>query len=134
MAAPIFLGDHIASVECVIDGVPVPGLEGFRVESPLFEFGPLPENNVLEDQGVEAPAGSTSPSVADGFHVFVRLDEGDHRIDFVGVVEFTVEDDGFDFTFILDIGYDVTVVDDDDDDDIGDGGGDDDDDDDDEKK
>ena len=48
--------DHTSGLIAVIDGVPVQDLAAYRVESPLFEFGPLPADNVLG-----APAGTTSP-------------------------------------------------------------------------
>ena len=39
--------DNTSGMFAVIDGVPVNNLDAYRVESPLFEFGPLPEDNLL---------------------------------------------------------------------------------------
>ncbi|MBI3465663.1 MAG: hypothetical protein HY000_21810 [Planctomycetes bacterium] len=66
-----------------IDGVPVNNLLAYRVESPLFEFGPLPEDNLLAFFGVDAPAGATSLAVDAGVYLFVApLSVGEHVIHF----------------------------------------------------
>jgi hypothetical protein len=99
------LQDHAENLECTIDGVPVADLERYRVQSPLFTFGPLPANNLLG-----APAGAMSLSVADGVYLLLApLSAGQHTIHFSGDFRFTVADDGFDFEFILDISYNLTV-------------------------
>ena len=74
-------------------------------KSPFFTFGPLPENNVLE-----TTTGTTFNSVGDGFYIMLPpLSKGEHNIHFVGEAEFTEEEDGFDFLYMLDIEYDITV-------------------------
>jgi hypothetical protein len=66
--------DNTSGRFAVIDGVPVNNLDAYRVESPLFEFGPLPENNLLG-----APAGATSPSVDAGVYLLLApLSVGQH--------------------------------------------------------
>jgi hypothetical protein len=93
--------DPVTNVAAEIDGVPVQDLEDYRVSSPLFTYGPLPDNNVLQLFGVDAPAGATSPAVADGFYLLVTpLPVGEHTIHFTGTVG----------TFTLDITYNLTVV------------------------
>jgi hypothetical protein len=100
-----FLGDHIQDLSCTIDGTPVEQLHLFRAESPQFTIGPLPENNIL---GIEA--GSTAKSVGDGvFLMLAPLPKGTHVIEFSGAAVFTAEDDGFDFVFMLNIRYCITV-------------------------
>jgi hypothetical protein len=102
--------NHTTFVACEIDGEPVKNLDHFRVPSHLFTFGPLPQNNVLQAFGVDAPAGATSSSVSDGYFVMVApLPAGNHTIHFAGALVFTAEKDGFDFTFALDITYNLTV-------------------------
>lgn len=100
-----FLADFILpdSLFCTIDGRSVKQLANFRVQSPLFEFGPLPNNNLLG-----APEGSTSPSVSDGiFLMLAPLSVGSHTLHFGGVVDLTEIGGPI---FIQDITYHITVV------------------------
>jgi hypothetical protein len=102
--------DHTVALSCEIDGVAVQNLTAFRAPSPLFTWGPLPANNVFQDP-IHFPAGTTSPSVSDGYFVMVHpLSVGSHTIRFKGSVVFTEAEDGFDFTFLLDITYNLTVA------------------------
>lgn len=100
-----FFADHAVGLSCTIDGRPVRNLEAYRAESPLFTFGPLPENNLL---GLDE--GTTSPAVSDGYYVMLApLRPGKHTIHFTGALVFTAAEDGFDFSFTLDITYHITV-------------------------
>jgi len=102
--------DHAVDLSCEIDGVAVQNLPAFRAQSPLFTWGPLPENNVFQDP-VNFPAGTTSPSVSDGYFVMVApLSRGSHTMHFKGSVVFTQAQDGFDFIFSLDITYHLMVT------------------------
>jgi hypothetical protein len=84
---------------CTIDGVLVQNLEAYRVQSPLFSFGPLPANNVLV-----VPAGSSGQSISDGYWLMLApLPKGGHVIDFVGI--FSQANGGFAFH----ITYNLTV-------------------------
>ena len=84
---------------CTIDGVPVKHLEKYRVQSPMFTFGPLPENNVLF---ITVPPGTTGQSVSDGLWLMLEpLPKGQHTIDFIGVFA-----NGFTFH----ITYNLTVT------------------------
>jgi hypothetical protein len=83
-----------------IDGRSLQGLASYRAQSPLFTYGPLPDNNILG-----LPAGTISQSVADGYHVMLTpLSVGQHTLHFGG----TSESPGF--TFIEDITYHITVA------------------------
>jgi hypothetical protein len=94
------LQDLATNMSITIDSVSVPGINGYRVESPLFTYGPLPAGNLLG-----ADAGATSPAVGDGVYVMVKpLNVGEHTIHFSGKVE------AQDFTFRLDITYNITVA------------------------
>jgi hypothetical protein len=96
-------------VTCELDGVPVKNLDSFRVRSPLFTWGPLPANNVFQDPA-NFPEGTTSPSISDGYFVMVSpLAPGSHTLHFTGSLVFTAAQDGFDFSFSLDITYNLTV-------------------------
>ena len=87
-----------------IDGVPIQNLEDYRASSPRFTYGPLPDHNVLQFFGFDAPAGSTSLSVADGFYLMLTpLSVGQHTIHFTGTF-------GDPINFTLDITYNLTVV------------------------
>jgi hypothetical protein len=91
------------SLFCVIDGTPVSDPSQFRVQSPLFTFGPLPANNALG-----APQGSTSPSVSDGYFVMLKpLSVGEHTLHFGGTADLTPVGGPI---FIQDITYHITVV------------------------
>jgi hypothetical protein len=105
-----WLQDHAQAMSCTIDGWVVHHLANYRVQSPLFTIGPLPDNNVFEASGVTAPEGTTTSSVSDGVFVMVKpLCVGRHTIHFSGTLMFTLDPDTFDFIFSQDITYNVTV-------------------------
>jgi hypothetical protein len=98
------LADFIvpSSLFVKIDGQSLQGLSSFRAQSPLFTFGPLPDNNLLG-----APAGSTSLSVADGYHIMLApLSVGPHTLEFGGKLVAPP----LNLTFIQDITYHITVA------------------------
>ena len=93
----------VTDVYAEIDGVPVKDLMAYRAASPLFIYGPLPENNVRQLFGYDAPAGSTSLSVADGYYLMLPpLRTGQHTVRFGGTF-------GDPINFTLDITYKLTV-------------------------
>jgi hypothetical protein len=97
--------DHIQDLLVTIDGVAVDHLGLYRTESALFTIGPFPVDNVPG-----APVGSTAEAVGDGYYILLApLPPGEHEIHFEGAAVFTLEDDGFDYTFIQDITYHLTV-------------------------
>ena len=72
--------DQTSDRFAVIDGVPVKKLDSYRVESPLFQFGPLPADNILG-----APAETTSDSVDAGVYLLLEpLSVGMHTLHFGG--------------------------------------------------
>jgi len=107
-----FFQDHVHNMTATVDGVPVEHLDSYRVKSPLFTFGPLPDNNILQFFNINAPEGSTSESVSDGVFLMLRpLSKGDHTIHFTAVQTFsTANGDSSDFEFRQDITYHLTVV------------------------
>jgi hypothetical protein len=103
--------DHAADMECTIDGAAVNDIGSYRVQSPSYTYGPLPDNNLVQFFGFDAPAGSTSLSASDGvFLMLAPMSAGKHTIHFSGAIIFTEAADGFDFTFLLDVTYRITVV------------------------
>ncbi len=101
-----FLVAHAVSVSAEVDGRSIQNLGAYLKESPLFEYGPLPANNLLG-----LPEGTTSNAVADGFYLMLApLSKGSHTIHFSGELVFTAAEDGFDLDFILDITYHITVA------------------------
>ncbi len=83
--------DAFTTVSATIDNVPIQNLSGYRVQSPLFTYGPLPSNSLLCPFGPGDPAscpygdvtGKTSDSVADGYYLmFPPLSVGKHTIKF----------------------------------------------------
>ncbi len=96
------------SLRCEIDGQFVQNLAQFRVESPLFTFGPLPADNVLEFFGINAQAGATSPSISEGYYLLLAPRPiGRHQIHFYGEADFRPLGGPI---FIEDITYNLTVV------------------------
>ncbi len=100
-----FIGPSTVFLE--IDGAPA-DMSGYRVESPLFEYGPLPDNNLFQLFGFDAPEGTTSPFVSDGYFAMVKpLPVGTHTLHFGGVSDYTSIGGP---VFIQDISYTITVV------------------------
>ena len=104
----------VTVLEVEIDGVPLKGLFDYRAVSPLFVYGPLPENNVLQLFGYVAPPGSTSAGIpgvqpvpsaaADGYYLMLApLSVGQHTIHFSGTI-------GDPAIFKLDITYYLTIA------------------------
>jgi hypothetical protein len=74
--------DHVTTLIASIDGVPILHLQGYRIQSPPFNFT-LPHNNILG-----MPANTTTEAVADGNWVFLKpLSPGVHKIMFKGEVQ-----------------------------------------------
>ncbi len=72
--------DKTSGLSASIDSTPVNSLETYRVQSPLFEFT-LPEDNVLQFQGIPAPAGTTAQAVDAGVYLLLNpLSPGGHTI------------------------------------------------------
>jgi hypothetical protein len=63
--------DNTSGLAATIDAVPVSELLIYRTQSPLFDFT-LPENNVLEFQGIQAPAGTTAQAVDAGVYLVIK--------------------------------------------------------------
>ncbi|MBI5301133.1 MAG: hypothetical protein HY868_03275 [Chloroflexi bacterium] len=100
-----FFMDEATNLSVEIDGVPVRNPGDYRVQSPLFTYGPLPANNALN-----LPQGTISPAVSDGYFLMLTpLSAGKHTIHFHGSAVFTQAEHGFDFSFTLDITYNLTV-------------------------
>ena len=113
LACASFFQNHAHDMTATIDGRAVNNIDRYRVQSPLFTYGPLPDNSVLEFFGVGgAVAGATSPAMADGVYLLLRpLSRGTHTIRFTGGQTFsTANGDPFDFDFELDITYHITVA------------------------
>ena len=104
-----FYADFIIpeSLFLIIDGKPVSNLHRQRVASPLFQYGPLPQGNILQLFGYAAPAGATSPSVSDGYFAMLKpLSRGVHTLRFGGSLDLTSIGGPL---FIQDIRYTITV-------------------------
>ena len=103
--------DLASNLSAEVDGVAVPNLDRFRVKSPPFNFV-LPDDNLLQLFGFDAPAGSCLPngnacdpylSVGHGVYVMLApISAGAHTIHFHGEIPA--------FAFALDITYHLTVA------------------------
>jgi hypothetical protein len=96
--------DVVTAASATLDERPVQDvMTRFRTPSPVFTFGPLPDNNVLQFFAFDAPAGSTSRSVGDGFYLLLApLAPGPHTLRFGGTF-------GSPINFTLDITYHLNV-------------------------
>jgi hypothetical protein len=95
--------DHIVSVSCSVDGIPVNNLAAYRVQSPEFSF-------TAPDPWIFSPAPSgAGTSVADGYFVMLTpFSRGIHTIHLAGAFHFSVAaGDPFDGDFSLDVTYHV---------------------------
>jgi hypothetical protein len=94
----IIVDPQMTSMSAEVDGVEIAGLTGYRAQSELFSYGPLPENNIL---GLEA--GLTSPAVSDGVYLMLApLPVGEHTVHFSASIP--------EFGFSLDITYHLAVA------------------------
>jgi hypothetical protein len=94
--------DGVSDVFAVIDGKPVNNIQAYRVESPLFEWGPLPDDNIFQFFGLDAPEGTTSLAVDAGYYLLLApLNVGEHVISFGGM---------FGDGSVIDTTYLITVV------------------------
>ena len=95
-----FFMSFVTNVEAELDGKPI---QSHRAASPLFTWGPLPDNNVLELFGFNAPEGAARLSAADGFYLMLKpLSVGRHTLHYTGTF-------GPPINFTLDITYNLTV-------------------------
>jgi hypothetical protein len=89
--------DLASDVYAEIDGRPVNDLDTYRVESPLFRWGPLPAGNILG-----GPEGTESDAVSAGYYLMLHpLSVGVHQI----IVRATIDDFGLavDTEFIINV-------------------------------
>lgn len=90
--------DNTSDRFAVIDGRPVKKLDAYRTDSPLFVWGPLPEDNIFG-----APEGTTSPAVDAGVYLLLApLSVGEHVIEFGGTFD--------EFGASINTKYIITVV------------------------
>lgn len=94
--------DQTSGLFAVIDGVAVENLDNYRVESPLFEFGPLPEDNVLEAVYGGSFTGTSLAVDAGVYLLLAPLSVGTHTIHVGGTYE--------QFQFSADTTFNITVV------------------------
>jgi hypothetical protein len=100
--------DQVTQLEAEIDGKPVRNLRSYRALSPLFTYGPLPDDNILEFFGIADTVGKTSPSVSDGYYLLLApLSVSRHEIHYLGRLEVG---NPVNFIFIQDITYHLTIV------------------------
>jgi len=97
---------NFSALSATLDGVAINNLAQYSVTSPLFKFGPLPNNNVLQFFGLTAPQGTTALSVTDGIYLMLHpLSAGAHTLHFHSEFDF-----GDGSKFIQDITYNLYVI------------------------
>jgi hypothetical protein len=91
--------DSVVHLEATVNGVPLVGLEGNRIQSSLFNFT-IPQNNIL---GLQP---QTTQAISDGNWVFLKpLPVGNHTIYFKGGLK-NVTDNSNNHTFAGPYGWD----------------------------
>ena len=95
-------------LKATLDNKPIVNLIDYRVESPLFTFGPLPDNNILWEFGyTDAIPGATSLSASDGVHLMLApLPAGQHKLHYEGTINLSSIGGP---KFIQDITYNLNV-------------------------
>jgi hypothetical protein len=93
--------DKATNLQATIDGVAIPDLNMYRVQSPLFNL------TIPKDNAMGIPPGSTQ-AISDGFWVLLKpLPVGKHEIHFSGsLVDFTTTGP---LNFVSDARYDITI-------------------------
>lgn len=91
--------DKATNLQVTVDGLAIPDLKKYRVQSPLFNMT-LPNNNALS-----LPPGNTQ-AVSDGFWILLKpLAVGKHTIHFSGsLIDFTATGP---LNFVSDAKYDI---------------------------
>jgi hypothetical protein len=96
---------NYSTLSATLDNVTINNLAQYDVTSPLFTFGPLPDDNVLQFFGINAPQGTTAKSVTDGIYLMLHpLSVGAHTLHFHSEFDF-----GGGSEFIQDITYNLNV-------------------------
>jgi hypothetical protein len=102
--------DGVYGLQATIDGKQVKNLDAYRFESAQFVWGPLPDDNLFEFLGFDAPEGTTSTAVDAGFYLFLTpLSVGEHEIHISGWLDPFTPDDPTDDTRI-DAIFTITVA------------------------
>lgn len=95
--------DKVRNLQATVDGINIPDLKSYRVQSPIFNVT-LPRDNYGG-----YPAGHTQV-VSDGFWILLKpLPVGNHEIHFVGtLVDYTATSP---LNFVSDAKYNITISD-----------------------
>jgi hypothetical protein len=101
--------EYIPEMYATIDGTTISKdelVQNYRALSDDFQYGPLPDNNVLQNLGVNAPAGTVSQSAADGFCLMTSpLTPGEHEIKWTA----TFNRPDINYVFTQDVTYKIKV-------------------------
>jgi hypothetical protein len=97
--------DTVGRLHAVLDGISIPNLENYRIQTDLFNFT-LPENNILN------LTSQTTQSVADGNWLFLKpLTTGLHELTVKGDVNNNSSQGKFnEYQFAGPIGWDQTTT------------------------
>jgi hypothetical protein len=73
--------DHV-TLQASVDGTNIQGLQGYRAQSPLFNFT-VPKNNIV---GISTDSSNNTQGVSNGYWVFLKpVTAGSHTVHFSGV-------------------------------------------------
>ncbi|MEP6533846.1 MAG: hypothetical protein ABJF23_00905 [Bryobacteraceae bacterium] len=98
-------------LRATLDGQPLNNLSQYQVESPMFYFGPLPDDDLITHYCIDqpesclaAPRKSTGVGVGVGVYVMLRpLAVGPHKLEFHGEIQTDH------FVFVVDTQYHLIV-------------------------
>jgi hypothetical protein len=97
--------DQVTKVNVSVDGMPLPHLEKYRIQSPPFNFT-LPQGNILG-----LAANTSTQAIADGNWVFLKpLSTGTHKIMFKGEVQPRTERNPTTNSFAFPSGWDFETI------------------------
>ena len=99
--------DHVTALAADVDGVALQDLESYRAYSKMF-YVTMDPSLIVWDPCNIGPA--PQPAVSEGYWIMLApLTPGYHTIHFTGTWLFTLEADGFDWLFTVDVTYLLTV-------------------------
>lgn len=97
--------DHVVSPMASLNGIKIPNLENYRIQSDLFNFT-LPANNILD------LSAQTTQVVSDGNWLFLRpLPPGNYELVLKGnIIDYSSNNIGSPFEFAGPVGWNYTTT------------------------
>lgn len=98
-----FFADAASSLTASLNGVPIGNLTAQRVDGQVFEMSWV-------DESYFAELGGTTEAADSGYYLMLApLPPGQHELHFAGSFVFDEATHGFDYTFVVDVTYHLTI-------------------------